>query len=60
MRPNFVRLFRLVEILGTIGLVLPAPTGILPILTLIAAAGLVLLVLTAFVAYGRFVAVPLA
>ncbi len=78
-----VRLIGLVELLAAIGLLLPALTGILPILTPLAALGLVLvmvgamlthqrrketpmvgvnlvlLLLAAFVAYGRFVAVPL-
>jgi uncharacterized membrane protein YphA (DoxX/SURF4 family) len=72
-----------VEILGALGLILPALTGILPLLTPLAGIGLMLvmlgaaythirrgeypmitvnlflLVLAAFVAYGRFVAVPL-
>jgi uncharacterized membrane protein YphA (DoxX/SURF4 family) len=72
------------ELLGGLGLLLPALTGILPWLTPLAAAGLalimllaagfhatrrewpaigfnsVLLVLAAFVAYGRFVVLPLA
>ena len=71
------------ELLGGLGLLLPAITGILPWLTPLAAAGLalimilaigfhawrrepqaivinvVLLLLAAFVAYGRFVIVPL-
>ena len=75
-----VRAIGIVEILGAIGLILPAATGILPILTPLAAVGLVvtmlgaasthlrrgesqmiavnfvLLLLAAFVAYGRFVA----
>ena len=73
-----VRLIGTVEVLGAIGVVLPALTGILPWLTPLAAVGLVLLmvgaalthlrrkeygniamnavllVLAAFVAYGRF------
>ena len=73
-----VRLIGAVEVLGPIGVVLPALTGILPWLTPLAALGLVLLmvgaalthlrrkeygnvainavllVLAAFVAYGRF------
>lgn len=77
------RLIGAAEILGGIGLVLPALTGILPVLTPIAAVGLVilmagaaifhiprkeyggvvfnliLLALAAFVAYGRFVLVPI-
>lgn len=80
---NNVRLIGLAEALAALGLILPSLTGILPILTPIAALGLVLvmigaiithlrrkeyplivanlvlLVLAAFVAYGRFVAVPL-
>ena len=71
------------EILGAIGLVLPGLTGVLPLLTPLAVAGLVilmvsaaifharrkeppniafnliLLAMAAFVAYGRFVLVPL-
>ena len=77
-----VRNIGIVEVLGAIGLILPAITGILPILTPLAAVGLgitmigaakthlrrgenqmimpniVLLLLSAFVAYGRFVAAP--
>ncbi len=77
-----VRNIGIVEVLGAIGLILPAVTGILPILTPLAAVGLgitmigaakthlrrgenqmimpniVLLLLSVFVAYGRFVAVP--
>ncbi len=77
-----VRLIGAVEVLGAIGLVLPALTGILPWLTPLAALGLaltmvgaalthlrrkeyatiavnaVLLVLAAFVAYGRFFVLP--
>ena len=76
--PNTVRFIGIVELLGAIGLILPAATGIVPILTPIAATGLaitmvlavaiharrkepsgvvltaILLVLTAFVAWGRF------
>jgi uncharacterized membrane protein YphA (DoxX/SURF4 family) len=72
------------EILGALGLILPAATGILPWLTPLAAAGLflvmvlaagfhavrhessgigltlVLMLLAAFVVYGRFMTVPLA
>ncbi len=70
------------EILGAVGLILPALTGILPWLTPLAAVGLmltmigaiathvrlseyshlavpiILLVLAAFIAYGRFVVAP--
>ena len=78
-----VKLIGLVELLGAVGLILPAIMRILPILTPLAAVGLVLtmigaalvhvrrgeipmivpnlvlLVLAAIVAYGRFVAFPL-
>ncbi len=76
--PGTVRLIGALEVVGAIGLVLPALTGILPWLTPLAALGLVLtmigaalthlrrteygniavnavlLVLAAFVVYGRF------
>jgi len=82
--PRGVRLIGSLEILGAIGLILPAVTGILPWLTPVAAACLaltmigamithgrrdeysqigvnvVLLVLTLFVVYGRFVIVPIS
>lgn len=82
-QPQIVKLIGTLELLAAIGLILPALTGILPILTPLAAAGLVLvmlgavvthlrrgepqvivinlvlLALAAFIAYGRFVAVPL-
>ncbi len=81
--PQIVKLIGVLELLGAIGVVLPALTGILPWLTPLAALGLaltmigaalthlrrketpmiainvVLLLLAAFVIYGRFVAVPL-
>ena len=77
-----VRLIGALEVLGAIGVVAPALTGILPWLTPLAALGLVLtmiaaalthlrrkeygniavnavlLVLAAFVAYGRFFVLP--
>ena len=77
-----VRLIGALEVLGAIGVVLPALTGIVPWLTPLAALGLVLtmiaaalthlrrteygniavnavlLVLAAFVAYGRFFVLP--
>ena len=80
-QPN-VRLIGTAEVLGAIGVVLPALTGIVPWLTPLAALGLVLLmvgaalthlrrkeygniainavllVLAAFVAYGRFFILP--
>lgn len=78
-----VRVIGVLEVMGAIGLILPALTGILPILTPLAAVGialdmigamllhirrreypqiivnLVVLALAIFVAYGRFVLVPL-
>jgi uncharacterized membrane protein YphA (DoxX/SURF4 family) len=81
--PNVIKGIGLLEVLGAIGLILPALTGVLPLLTPIAGVGLVLvmlgaaythlrrgemsmipinlvlLLLAAFVVYGRFVAVPL-
>ena len=77
-----VRLIGALEVLGAVGVVLPALTGILPWLTPLAALGLVLtmigaalthlrrkehggiavnavlLILAAFVAYGRFFVLP--
>ena len=82
--PRGVRLIGTLEILGAIGLIFPAVTGILPWLTPLAATGLVLtmigamithgrrgeysqiginvvlLLLALFVAYGRFVIVPIS
>jgi uncharacterized membrane protein YphA (DoxX/SURF4 family) len=79
-----VKTIGILEILGGIGVIVPALTGILPILTPIAATGLiiiqlgaaythyrrgempmigintVLILLAAFVAYGRFALVPLS
>ena len=80
--PNTIKGIGTLEMLAVIGLILPFLTGILPILTPLAAVGLslvmlgaiitharrgespmvignvILLALAAFVAYGRFVAVP--
>src|SRR6266852_1803899 len=82
--PRGVRLIGSLEILGAIGLILPAVTGILPWLTPVSATclaltmivamithgrrgeysqigiNLVLLLLTLFVAYGRFVIIPIS
>jgi uncharacterized membrane protein YphA (DoxX/SURF4 family) len=79
----FIRFIGVMEFLGGLGLILPSLTGILPILTPIAAVGLiiimigaafthlrrkeqpmivinlVLLAAAAFIAYGRFVLVPI-
>ena len=81
--PRTVKAIGVIELLGGIGLILPALTGIMPMLTPLAGIGLalvmvgaivthvrrgeyamiainlVLLGLAVFVAYGRFVAVPL-
>jgi len=81
--PGAIRGIGVLEVLGAIGVILPALTGILPWLTPTAGIGLglvmlgamathlrrkeypmivgnlVLLALAAFVAYGRFVAVPI-
>jgi len=81
--PTIVKAIGALELLGALGLILPALTGILPWLTPLAGVGLVLdmlgaaythlrrgensviiangilLALAAFVAYGRFVAIPL-
>ena len=79
-----IKMIGMIEVLGALGLILPAATGIAPILTPIAAVGLaltmlgalithlrrkdamgdtipsaVLMLLSLFVAYGRFVLVPL-
>ena len=48
-----VKLIGLVEVLGAIGLILPAALDIAPILTPIAAAGLALLMLGATVVHAR-------
>ncbi|MBE0689267.1 MAG: DoxX family protein [Anaerolineae bacterium] len=83
LQPGLRRFIGALEILAGVGLILPALTNILPVLTPLAAAGLVivmggaavyhlmrreypniafnliLLALAAFVAYGRFVLVPM-
>ncbi len=82
--PTFVRIIGVLELLGALGLILPAVTHILPWLTAVAAVGLVLtmigaifvhirfkqistigapivlLLLALFIAYGRFLVVPLS
>lgn len=45
----FVRVLGVIELLGAIGVVLPAATGVLPTLTVAAAGGLVALMLLAIV-----------
>jgi uncharacterized membrane protein YphA (DoxX/SURF4 family) len=51
--PGGVRLIGTLEILGAIGLILPAVTGILPWLTPLAATGLVLTMIGAMITHGR-------
>ena len=54
MKPQqIVRLIGILEILGAIGLVLPAVTGILPWLTPVAAIGLVLTMIGAVIFHTR-------
>ena len=54
MKPQqIVRLIGILEILGAIGLVLPAVTGILPWLTPVAAIGLVLTMIGAVIYHTR-------
>ena len=51
--PRGVRLIGSLEILGAIGLILPAVTGILPWLTPVAAVGFVLTMVGAMITHGR-------
>ncbi len=51
--PRGVRLIGSLEILGAIGLILPAVTGILPWLTPVAAVGLALTMVGAMITHGR-------
>ncbi len=51
--PRYVRLIGTLEILGAIGLILPAITHILPWLTPVAAIGLVLTMIGAMITHGR-------
>jgi uncharacterized membrane protein YphA (DoxX/SURF4 family) len=51
--PRGVRLIGSLEILGAIGLILPAVTGILPWLTPVAAVGFVLTMAGAMITHGR-------
>ncbi|MCB8945617.1 MAG: DoxX family protein [Ardenticatenaceae bacterium] len=48
-----VRLIGILEVLGAVGLILPAVTGVLPILTPLAAAGLALTMMGAAVTHQR-------
>ena len=51
--PRLVRVIGLLEVLGAIGLILPAVTGILPWLTPLAAGGLVLTMIGAMMLHAR-------
>ncbi len=51
--PTAIKLIGLVEILGALGLVLPAVTGIAPILTPLAAVGLALVMVGAAITHAR-------
>lgn len=51
--PGMVRLIGLLEILGAVGLVLPAALGIWPVLTPIAAVGLAIIMVLATVHHAR-------
>jgi uncharacterized membrane protein YphA (DoxX/SURF4 family) len=51
--PTAIKLIGLVEVLGALGLVLPALTGIAPILTPLAATGLALVMVGAVVTHAR-------
>lgn len=52
-RPATVRFIGIVEFLGALGLVLPALTGIAPILTPLAATGIVVIMVLAIVVHAR-------
>ena len=51
--PNTVRFIGTMEVLGALGLVIPAATGIAPILTPIAAVGLVIIMVGAAITHVR-------
>lgn len=51
--PRGIKLIGLIELLGGLGLVLPALTGIAPILTLLAAIGLAIVMLAAIIVHRR-------
>lgn len=51
--PSIVRLVGIIEVLGALGLILPAATGILPWLTPVAALGLVVTMIGAIVVHIR-------
>src|SRR5260370_27098182 len=53
MAPGVVRLIGVLEFLGALGLILPAATNILPWLTPVAAAGLVITMIGAIVVHVR-------
>ncbi|MGB3476996.1 MAG: DoxX family protein [Mycobacterium sp.] len=51
--PNTVRFIGVIELLGALGLILPAWTGIAPILTPLAAVGLALVMVLAAITHAR-------
>jgi uncharacterized membrane protein YphA (DoxX/SURF4 family) len=51
--PGVIKLIGALELLAAIGLILPAATGIAPILTPLAAVGLVLIMIGAAITHGR-------
>ncbi len=50
---NMVKFIGVMEVLGALGLILPAATGILPWLTPLAAVGLILVMIGALITHGR-------
>lgn len=50
---NTVKFIGVMELLGALGLILPAATGILPWLTPLAAVGLILIMIGALITHGR-------
>ncbi len=51
--PGTVKFIGIMEILGAIGLILPAATGIAPVLTPLAATGLAVTMILAAIVHGR-------
>lgn len=51
--PSTIRFIGINELLAAVGLVLPAATGIIPILTPLAASGLVVIMFLAILTHGR-------
>jgi uncharacterized membrane protein YphA (DoxX/SURF4 family) len=50
---GFVRMIGLLEVLAAVGLILPLVTGVLPVLTPVAAAGLAIIMIGAIVVHVR-------